>query len=403
MKSRPIRMTTTRIASLTPGVYGDPGQVGLQLEVRPARGGFSRTWKLRFSFAGEKSTLTLGHFPAVGLEQARKLAQQYRDFAAQGIDPRKAKPRKRRSRVGDAVAAALTPAATVPIGDKHSIDFLVSEWLTKDVDVNRKRDKATGGKHYRGIMRRDVLPRWTGRDARSITDEECFALCDDVVARGSLMQANHTARALRKLFKFGKRRKIVEHNPAADLGTPGGESKQRDRNLVNNPAGLRAPARAASRVPHDRANARRDASTSNGATLAGTRPVALGLGRLRREDVDVPQPRLENAREYRTAIRRGDFPFPRTAQACARLGVRRAETVGPVDEQAAERIYAVDAPMREAYSQTRRRRLYPARLASHVSHGIGNARRAAARRARRYQPQEGNRNGRGLRSMDILA
>jgi integrase len=58
------------------------------------------------------------------------------------------------------------------------------------------------------------------------------------------MQANHTARALRKLFKFGKRRKIVEHNPAADLGTPGGESKQRDRNLVNNPAELRALLRA---------------------------------------------------------------------------------------------------------------------------------------------------------------
>jgi integrase len=242
MTSRPTRMTATRLGSLPPGVYGDPGQVGLQLRVRAAHGGFSRTWQLRFAFAGEKSTLTLGHFPAVGLERARKLAQEYRNLADQGVDPRKAKPRKRRSdKVAGAVAAALAPGATAAsIGDDHSVDFLVREWLTRDVDVRRDHDKASGGEHYRGIMRREVLPAWSGRDARSITEEECFALCDEIVARGSNVQANHTARALRKLFKFGKRRRIVDDNPATEIGNPGGTPKRRKRNLVANPAELRA-------------------------------------------------------------------------------------------------------------------------------------------------------------------
>ncbi len=373
MTSRPMRMTPTRCESLPPGVYGDPGQVGLQLAVRQARGRVSRTWKLRFSFAGKKSTLALGHFPAFGLEEARKRAQHYRDLADQGVDPRKAKPSKRRSsRVAGAIAAALAPVSIAAIGDRHSVDFLVSEWLTKDVDVNRDHDKASGGEHYRGIMRRDVLRAWSGRDARSISDEECFALCDDIVARGSKMQANHTARALNKLFKFGKRRKIITRNPAADVGTPGGTPKNRKRNLVEKPGELRALVRA------PQAAFRTAVLTHVGMILllTGQRLQELVRSRWAWVDFDaktwafpdhvsktrghiVPlsDEALFHFRELRTLARGSAFVVP--------------QEIRPDDAQTAEGTEPLHVPLSKAHRETRHRPVYFARPAPHVSYRLG--------------------------------
>jgi integrase len=234
MSKQVQRFTATRVASLPAGRYGDPGQTGLQLEVRETRGGLVRTWNLRFKFWSESSTMALGTFPTVGLEEARRRAQRYRELAAQGIDPRRAKPNSRR-RVADAVASAL---ATLTPGDQHSVEFLCSEFLTKWVPRNLDMTKATAGEFHRGLIDREVLRVWRGRDARSITSKECRDLCEEIVQRGSPSQANKLARFLKKLFRFGMTEEIVTASPAELLSNPGGRERKRNRNL--SPRELRA-------------------------------------------------------------------------------------------------------------------------------------------------------------------
>jgi integrase len=81
------------------------------------------------------------------------------------------------------------------------------------------------------MLRRDVLPEWRGRDARTIKPREVIELLDKIVARGKPIMANRTAALLGQLFKFGIHRAIVETTPVQLLMRPGGKEKPKQRTL----------------------------------------------------------------------------------------------------------------------------------------------------------------------------
>lgn len=219
-RSAPPRLVATRVATLPPGTYTDPGQTGLQLRVRSKAGGFSRSWLLRFKFKGEESRIVLGHFPQTTLDAARALAREYRDKARQGIDPRRARPRRR---VAPSPAAAAADIAGAP---RHTIEHLISDYMERHAKPQHKRPE-----YVLKILERDVLPEWKGRDARTITPTEVIALLDKVLDRGSKVMANRLASLLSQLFRWGIHRRIVEDSPVKLLYRPGGKEKPRERTL----------------------------------------------------------------------------------------------------------------------------------------------------------------------------
>lgn len=220
------RWTATRVAALPPrsAPYTDPGQVGLQLLVRTKKGGqTSRTWLLRFKWRDEESRIVLGHFPETSLEEARAEARRYRELAAKGIDPRRARPRRR-----PALSPLPTSSAVADSDVRHSIDFLASEFLERHVRPYRKRPE-----YVERILAREVLPRWKGRDARTIEPHEVIELLDGIVDRGSRVMANRTAAVLSQMFRFGIHRRIVPTSPVQLLYRPGGKEKPRERTLTD--------------------------------------------------------------------------------------------------------------------------------------------------------------------------
>lgn len=208
------------MAALPPGTYTDPGQTGLQLRVRAKAGGFSRTWLLRFKFKGEETRILIGHFPQTTLDSARGEARRLRELADQGIDPRRARSRRRER------PASLGLSADTAPGGKHTIDHLVSEFVERYLRPHRKRPEWA-----EAILERDVLPAWRGRDARSINPGEVIELLDGIVTRGAPVMANRTAALLGQLFKFGIHRQIVTASPVQLLYRPGGKEKPRERVL----------------------------------------------------------------------------------------------------------------------------------------------------------------------------
>jgi integrase len=230
--SKPHRLVATRVAILGPGTYTDPGQTGLQLRVYRKRSGFTRTWLLRFKFRGEETRIVLGHFPDTTLDAARALARKYRGAAAQGIDPRRARPKRRQA---PALLATAGPIA------EYTIEHLAHEFMERHIRPKRKRPE-----YVRRILDHDVLPVWAGRDARSIEPHEVIELLDKVVDRGAPVQANRVASILTQLFKFGIHRRIVPTSPVQLLYRPGGKEKPRDRALSDEELGafLRDPKEA---------------------------------------------------------------------------------------------------------------------------------------------------------------
>jgi integrase len=219
--------TATRIATLLPGRYKDPGQKSLYLLVRDRQDGkLTRTWLHRIKFKGADTFLQLGHFPETSLEEARNDIRDQRELLAKGIDPRQAAPRRTTRRS----AQTLSSAATAITGSAHSIETLVHEFLERYVKPSRKRPE-----YAKAIFDRDVLTEqaWKGRDARTIKPREVIELLDRIVERGSKVMANRTAALLSQLFRFGVHRAIVETSPVQLLMRPGGKEKPRDRTLTD--------------------------------------------------------------------------------------------------------------------------------------------------------------------------
>jgi integrase len=216
----PKRFTQSSLGALAPGDHTDPSTQGLQLRVREKAGGASRTWRFRYTWRGEWVRLTIGHFPSMSLAEAREMAHSLRKKLDEGIDPRRALPKRTPK------AAPLPLSAAVTGKDKHSIEFLVSEFIERHLRPTRKRPE-----YAERILHREVLPEWKGRDARTIEPHEVIELLDKIVDRGARVMANRVAAILGQLFKFGIHRRIVNTSPVQLLYRPGGKEKPRERTL----------------------------------------------------------------------------------------------------------------------------------------------------------------------------
>ncbi len=88
---RPYRLTAAFVRSVKQtGCYGDGrGGLGLQLRVhRTAGGDVSKSWRQKLKIGGKATSVGLGSFPFVTLDDARKLAVVNAGKALSGIDPR---------------------------------------------------------------------------------------------------------------------------------------------------------------------------------------------------------------------------------------------------------------------------------------------------------------------------
>jgi len=140
-----VPLTTAKTKSLSePGLHGD----GRGLYLKVARGG-SKSWVLRATIDGKRRDMGLGGYPAVGLADARKLAENNRTAIAEGRDPL---AEKRRAKIPTfREAAAAVHAANVPRwrNVKHNKQWLATLELYAFPTLGRMR--------LDQITRRDVL------------------------------------------------------------------------------------------------------------------------------------------------------------------------------------------------------------------------------------------------------
>lgn len=186
----------------------DPAVRGLQLRVEPNG---RKTWFFRFKQCGKPTRIKLGLYPSLSLQEARSAALHRRQHIDAGIDPRP-----------DPRPGALQGVAI----DRFRVSNLAREFLDRFVRPNRKRPE-----YVEAILNRDVLPYWEHRDARSISPREIVERLDEIVARGSPVQANRTAAVLSQMFRFGIHRAIVTTSPVQLLYRPGGRERPRERAL----------------------------------------------------------------------------------------------------------------------------------------------------------------------------
>ena len=188
-----------------------------------------KSWVLLYRYGGEQRRLTLEPtYPALGLAAARRKAGDALTMVSEGKDP--------------ALAKAQTRAAAAKKPD--TIENVVEEFVHRSLESKGRTEDYI--EEVRSSFRVHILPRWKGRDIKTITRRDIIELLDSIVdtgvstttrdgrkryLRGGPIAANRALASLRSFFNWALRRGLIEATPSSLVERPG-EEVQRDRTLA---------------------------------------------------------------------------------------------------------------------------------------------------------------------------
>ena len=211
--SSPKVLTVARIEAAKPREaryeLPDAGLPGFYLIVQPS--GY-KSFALRYRVAGKPKKFTIGAFPKLSLEAARKLAREAAVAVARGEDPgaeKKAAKAKRH-----------------PSGVPQTIEELASLFMER---YAKKNTRERSWQETERILNRDVLPKWKGRPLDSIHRRDVIALLDEIAGKHSV-HANRVLAAVRRMFSWACERDLLEASPCFGVKAPSQEVS-RDRVL----------------------------------------------------------------------------------------------------------------------------------------------------------------------------
>lgn len=184
-------LTGKAVTAARPGKHvtriRDKAVRGFHLVVTPAGG---KSWALAYTSpeTGKRRTVTIGHYPAMPLKEARAEAGILRSKIDDlRLDPVEEDGRQKR----EAQEAQLASAAT-------SVDALFRLYL-----ADMERDNKPSTYHVTQIYLKDIKPAIGDMRARDATREHIADIIATVADRGALVQSNRTRAYLRAAFAFG--------------------------------------------------------------------------------------------------------------------------------------------------------------------------------------------------------
>lgn len=171
-------------------ILWDTGGLGILM------GKKKRTWVFRYSFDGRRLLLTLGEYPAMSLEEARKDAAEVRLSVKRGIDPGAVKKEAKQAR-----KAAPT------------IEDIVEEFWAVELS------KQKSGKERKRLLTHDVVSVWGKRKVADIKRRDLVILLDSIENRSAVTR-NHVHGTLSRMFNFAAERGIIDDSPCTRIRKP---------------------------------------------------------------------------------------------------------------------------------------------------------------------------------------
>lgn len=173
--------------------------------------GGSHGWRIDYSFAGKRNTLSLGTYPDVGLAAARRKADDVRRLVGDGVDPSATRKSGKSEVVKRRVEEARADAGLAPSG---SFEAVARDWIAT---IHTAKVSSGHADRTRLRLEQDVFP-WIGRmpigDIKPPTLLECLRR---VEARGAIETAHRIRQACGQVFRFGIASGLCKRDAAADL------------------------------------------------------------------------------------------------------------------------------------------------------------------------------------------
>ena len=191
-----LTATFVKNAKNTGAPAGDKHRDGGGMYLLVNSGG--KYWRMDYRFADKRKTLSLGVYPAVSLEKARKRRGAARELLADGKDPGAV---KREERQATAMAAANT------------FELVAREFLQTKVDAWTPMYAA---KWLRG-MEKDLFPFIGKLPIATVTPPMLLDALRKCEKRGAIESAHTLRQTAGQVFRYGVQTGRCERNPSQDL------------------------------------------------------------------------------------------------------------------------------------------------------------------------------------------
>jgi len=168
---------------------------GLTLVIK----GESKYWWLRYRFAGNEKTLSLGSYPQVSLAAARKARDDARALLQQKIDPSAHKRQQSTQRVSDG---------------ENTFRTLCEDWYQQKHSV-----EVTEAHAVRNWRRLEIytFPLLARRPIRSILPADILQVLDGIVRKGNVETAHRVKTLISLVFRYAVATSRVDSDVTRDL------------------------------------------------------------------------------------------------------------------------------------------------------------------------------------------
>ena len=165
---------------------------GLFLQVNPSGG---KHWKMKYrKNDGKESLLTFGSFPAVSLEQARKMRDEAKSQMALGIDPGIARQEAKAERTNRA---------------RNTFEAVTREWL----EIHSTKVKPQSIHRYEVELDKFVYPIIGRRPIAEMKGPDFVAMLHGIEAQGRLYAAKRIATLCGMIMRYAVATGRVEYDP----------------------------------------------------------------------------------------------------------------------------------------------------------------------------------------------
>jgi integrase len=171
-----------------------------------------KSWIYRYKIADKTDKITLGHYPAMSLANAKKEFIELSQLRRDGKNPKEIIANQKETQ-------------------SNTVSKLVLSWYEGYIEKERKQPQ-----QIKQLIDADIIPLLGDIELAKLSPAIVTKALDIIVKRGAPIHANKVLAALKQAFSYGVRRGAMVENPAVLLQARdiGGIEKPRDRYLTIN-------------------------------------------------------------------------------------------------------------------------------------------------------------------------
>ena len=178
---------------------------GLYLEITPKN---SKRWRLKYRFEGRERLISLGIYPHITLQDARKIREEMKGQIAKGGDPAADRKEKKEKQREDRIIEQETK-----IRQKNTFKKITKDWLKLQ---SCKLAKSTLQNRQRALQR-DFYSVIGDIPIDEVTRKDLIDIATTIQDRGALYTAHRMLNVCDQIWRYAIQREIVERNILSDI------------------------------------------------------------------------------------------------------------------------------------------------------------------------------------------